>query len=450
MIRKKIGENFLILGLGRATSPIVKFLLARKNRVFAYDLLENKKQPFLCDRNFTFVPPDKIPELPEPLTIIISPGISEDSEIALLAKEKGRVISDVEFVYQILAERREIKVVAITGTNGKSTTTALLGAILKRIKKEVFVGGNIAPGKPAGAALFEKKDTFIFETSSFQLEKIKEFRPNIAILLNVKKDHLDRYGCWRKYIMAKANIFLNQKEGDIAVLNYDDPQTRRIAQKIKSNIFWFSLRQEVNGIYWKEGISYIKFFGEKEIKLFQDSDILLRGKFNLENILAASLVAYLLGVTKEEIIEGIKNFPGLPHRMEFVRKINGVSFVNNSMATNPSAFGYSLSAFFQPVILIAGGKNKGFSFSEYVKPIEKHVKFLVLIGEVKDKLFDLLPLSVRRKTYLAPSLKKAVEKAFAVAQKDDVILFSPGFSSFDMFKDFIDRGNSFKKIVRSL
>ncbi|MEO0100313.1 MAG: UDP-N-acetylmuramoyl-L-alanine--D-glutamate ligase [candidate division WOR-3 bacterium] len=441
---------FLVLGLGRATTPIVQFLLWQEKKVFAHDEVSEKGKPFLANKHFTFVPLEEIPKLPEPLITVISPGISEDSQLVLFAKKKGEVISDIEFVYQILRKRAGIKIVAITGTNGKSTTTALLGNILQKAKKRVFVGGNIAPGKPAGAALFTKKDIFIFEVSSFQLEKIKDFRPHGAVLLNIGEDHLDRYGNLEKYIAAKANIFLNQKEDDFAVLNYDDCRVRTIAKKIKAKIFWFSLRKKIQGIFWQNGIGYIKLPGEEEKEILRTTDVALKGKFNLANTLAVSLVAYLFGLGKKEIIKGIRSFPGLPHRLEFVRKVGSVQFINNSMATNPAAFAASLSVFPKPVILIAGGKNKGFSLTDYERPMKEFAKYIILIGEVQQALFNTLSPSLRQKTYLASSLKEAVKKALKIAQKNDIVLFSPGFASFDMFKDFVDRGNSFKRIVRSL
>jgi UDP-N-acetylmuramoylalanine--D-glutamate ligase len=440
-------RNFLILGLGRATTPIVKFLLKRGERVFGYDLIEEKKNQFSSSPNFTFISSEMISQLPRPIVAIVSPGIAENNPLVLSAQEIGEVVSDVEFIYQVVREERRPMIVAITGTNGKSTTTALLGSILKMAKRKVFFGGNLAPGKPAGCCLFGKDEILVFEVSSFQLEKIKEFRPRVAILLNIQKDHLDRYLSWEDYFGAKRNIFRNQTEDDIAILNYDDPGSRMMAKEIRSKIFWFSSkRKKFPGIYWQNGKGLISLSGKREMTLRLPQKEWL----NLENILAVSLAASLLGITEKEIINGIKNFSGLPHRMEFVRKVRGVSFVNNSMATNPSAFASSLNSFSRPVILIAGGKNKGFSLKEYLKPIEERSKFLILIGEVKEKLYQSLPSAVRKRTYLANSLREAVKEAFLRARRNDIVLFSPGFSSFDMFRDFIDRGNSFKKMVRSL
>ncbi len=441
-------NDFLILGLGRATRPIVKFLLKKGKRVFGYDEIRDKGEDFLNYPNFTLVTQEDLLNLPSHLVVIASPGISRTHPLLSLGKEKGEVISDIEFVYRMLKGKG--KIVGITGTNGKSTSCALLGKILTNAGMSAFWGGNIAPGKPAGSALFSPKEIFIFEVSSFQLERVKDFKPDIGILLNITKDHLDRYQSWQEYAETKMNLFRQQRKGDIAILNYDDFFLRKRGKDLESEIFWFSAKKKVLGTWFFQEKGYLTLQDQKEGFLFSLSDINLRGSFNRENVLAVSLAAYLLGVSEVKIREGIRSFKGLPHRLEFVRRISGVSFINNSMATNPMAFARSLSAFEHPVILIAGGVNKGLSLREYVEPMKRHSKFRIFIGKVKEELFNTLPPSLRRDTLLVSSLRSAVGVAREIAQKGDVVLFCPGFASFDMFRDFIHRGNFFKRVVREL
>ncbi len=372
--------------------------------------------------------------------------MAEESEAVLKGRKKGEVISDIEFVYRNIQGR----ICAITGTNGKSTATALLGKVLETGKRKVFWGGNIAPGKPAGFALTSHKEIFVFEVSSFQLEKIKDFKPNIAILLNITFDHRDRYKCLEDYIAAKANIFKNQGEDDVAILNYDDLFVRGLAKKIAARVFYFSLVKEVVGSYLRRGNIYIKLPGEMPERILSVKDIKIKGKFNWQNVMAVSLAARLLGLEPKEIRRGVKRFSGLPHRLEFVRRLRGVDYINNSMCTNPDAFAKTLASFEKPVVLIAGGKNKGFSLSEYVKPIEEHSRWTILIGEVREELFRELSKDWQKKTYCADSLRSAVFKAVEVAKRNDIVLFSPGFASFDMFRDFQERGREFKRIVCGL
>ncbi len=442
---------YLILGLGRATRAIVHFLLKRGGVVFGYDKDWEKGKEFIKKKNFTFISQEEISSLDKDLIIITSPGIAEDSEVSKLARKQGEIISDIEFVYQYLYSRQAPHpiIVAITGTNGKSTTTALLGSILRKAGKKVFWGGNIAPGKPAARALNEKKEIFVFEVSSFQLEKIKDFKPNLSILLNISPDHLDRYRNLEEYISAKANIFSNQTETDLAILNYDDPRVRVLKNKIRARVFYFSCKSEVFGAYLQNGVIYTKE-GKKGKRLLSLAEIKINHHLHIENTLAASLAATILGVKPREIKEGIKEFPGLPHRLEKVISLSGVDYINNSMATNPAALVNSLRRFKKPVILIAGGQNKGFPLKEYVKPIKERCKYTILIGDVRKRLYEEFSPDERKKVYCADSLREAVLKASEIAKRNDIVLFSPGFASFDMFKNFMARGEAFKRIVGSL
>jgi len=355
---------------------------------------------------------------------------------------------------------------AITGTNGKSTTTALLDFMMKKSGFNTILGGNIGNAVTEEISKIitrhEIRDTshdyIVVEVSSFQLESIKDFRPKVAAILNVTPDHLDRYHSLEEYAAAKARIYENQKDGDFLVVNRDDPETmqlinEKLRTKIeKPHIICFSREQEVEGLYSKGGMVYCNIPGLLRVPhkspLITTAEIKIKGVHNLENAMAASAMALLAGCPIEAVIASLKEFPGLEHRLEFVRELDGVAYFNDSKGTNVDAVMKSLESFSRPVILIAGGRDKAGDFSRLRDFVRENVKALVLIGEASEKIRAALGESTD--TEMAKDLQDAVKIARNRAAGGDVVLLSPACASFDMFADFEDRGKQFKRIVMEM
>ncbi len=353
---------------------------------------------------------------------------------------------------------------AVTGTNGKSTTTSLLDAILKRGGFSTLLGGNI--GNALSRALMEINarsmefpDFVVAEVSSFQLDTIQAFKPDGAAILNITPDHLDRYGSMSDYIDSKCRIFLNQDRSNFIVLNADDPMTGEIMkrtgiqlqQKERNHegprIYYFSRKKEITGAYYKEGVIYFSLPGLSSFTL-HPSAFRIHGVHNIENAMAASLMALLSGCESGAVAEALAEFPGLEHRLEFVRELDGIKFINDSKGTNVGAVVKSLESFDAPVVLIAGGRDKDGDFTALKPFIRDKVKALVLIGEARDKIKKAVGDSTE--IFMENSLGEAVSKAKELALPGDVVLLSPACASFDMFRDFEDRGKQFRELVEDL
>jgi UDP-N-acetylmuramoylalanine--D-glutamate ligase len=376
--------------------------------------------------------------------IVVSPGVPLNIPPLEKAKEEGKeIMSEIELTYRFC----EHPIIAITGTNGKSTTTSLLGEIFRIAGRKVFVGGNL--GNPMIEMFFapEPVEYVIAEISSFQLEAITRFRPSTSILLNITPDHLDRYGTYQEYIDAKARIFINQEKDDHAILNYDDPECVKLSEEIKAQTGFFSTRKHleigcsVDGDY----LSY-QWGGVKEEYAIED--ITLTGIHNYENIMAAIMAAKIYGLPTEAIRIALKQFKALEHRMELVKIVRGVKFYNDSKGTNVGAAARSLESFPSNIILIAGGKDKGGDYRILRKPAQGRLKSLILLGQAKEKIKEAL--GDMAPTYVVRDLDEAVVTAFKVSSPGDTVLFSPACSSFDMFRNFEERGEIFKNLVHHL
>ncbi|MEQ2130347.1 UDP-N-acetylmuramoyl-L-alanine--D-glutamate ligase [Caldanaerobacter subterraneus KAk] len=377
--------------------------------------------------------------------VVLSPGISLESEIVKKAKDMGlEILGEVELAYRL----SKAPIYAITGTNGKTTTTSLLGEMFKNAGRKVYVAGNI--GYPLVYAALEAgpNDHIVAEISSFQLETVKEFRPKISCIINITPDHLDRHKTFENYANIKGRIFENQREEEYVVLNYDDPVTWGLKERAKAKVFPFSRKKVLeNGAYVKEGFLYLQ--NKKVIKV---EDIYIPGEHNLENALAASSVAYLSGIEVDAIETTLRTFKGVEHRIEFVAEIEGIKFYNDSKGTNPDASIKAIQALKTPIVLIAGGYDKGSEFDEFVKTFDKKVRKLILIGQTAQKIKKTaLKYSYPEEDiFLVDSLEEAVRKAYEVAEKGDSVLLSPACASWDMFKNFEERGKAFKKAVMDL
>ena len=377
--------------------------------------------------------------------IVLSPGVPPTIEPLKKAKDRGvRIICELELASRFV----DAPIIGVTGTNGKSTTTILIGEILKKGGKDVFVGGNL--GTPLCEAVFQKKrrDFVVSEVSSFQLEAIEEFRPHVGLLLNITPDHLDRYTSMKEYIEAKKRLFENQTKEDFAILNADDPYIAAMAARIRSKVFFFSRRRILSeGIYTKRDLIFSRVF-DKEVEICHVDDLGIKGVHNLENALASIGVAAICEIDTHDICQVLKDFQGLEHRLELVEVINGVKYVNDSKGTNVGAVIKSLEGFSDPIILIAGGLDKGSYFTPLAGLVKKKVKTLILLGKARDKIYKAL--GDLTETVFAESMEEAVNKAYGIAKEGDVVLLSPACASFDMFKDYEDRGRVFKEAVRRL
>ena len=377
--------------------------------------------------------------------IVVSPGISlERSPFASLRDRKVELIGELELAWLNLKG----KVIAITGTKGKSTTASLLREALSEEGFPVRLGGNI--GEPLISLVNGSNEEFYFvvEVSSFQLETVRDFHPFIAALLNFSPDHLDRYSDMKAYREAKVRIFENQKEGDCSVVNFDDPEAVEMACMSKGRLYFFSGKGELprgrEGAFLKGGEFIIRMGGE-ESKLIGSRALKLRGTHNMENVLAACVMAGLVGVSPPSMIKAFSGFKGLEHAFELVGETGGIRFINDSKATNVMAALRGLESVEGPVVLIMGGKSKGGDFMMLKEEVERKVKHIVLIGEASSLIEERL--SGVRPCRFCDTLQEAIRTAYRLAGEGDTVLFSPACASFDMFRNYQDRGNAFKDEV---
>ena len=373
--------------------------------------------------------------------LIPSPGVPQENPLLQAAARRGiEILSEIELGYRFM----RTPLIAITGTNGKSTTTSLIGAMLKAAGANAFVGGNI------GAALigFAGKDWDwgVVEVSSFQLEWVKDFRPRIAILLNLSEDHLDRYASFADYGAAKERIFAAQEPNDVAILNRDDPLVWRMRERIRSRIVSFGWSSVEQGVYAANDEIVWRGTGAEE--RFPLARVKIQGVHNVENLMAAIAAAKAAGVAQAAVQDAIENFAGLEHRLEFVREKNGVRYYNDSKGTNVGAVIKSLASFSAPMILLAGGVDKGGDYAPLADEIRRTVKKLILFGAAKEKI--RAALGHLTETVVVESLDDAVREAAASARQGDVVLLSPACSSFDMFRDYTERGKKFRSLVQEL
>lgn len=375
--------------------------------------------------------------------IVVSPGVPMDHPLLAMAKSAGReIVSEIELASRFITA----PLVAITGTNGKTTTTTLCGEIFRANGFETYVGGNI--GDPL-IELAESKiqaERVVVEISSFQMEWINSFRPKVAALLNLSEDHLDRYPAYQDYINAKLRIFENQTAADFAVLNMDDPLVWRSSQSLKARIFPFSRKYELDeGLFCTgEEIIYRHDGGEAR---FPTAGFRLKGVHNLENIMAALAASLLLGCSPAESFACVRDFGALHHRMEFVREVSGVSYYEDSKATNVGSVVKALESF-ENITLIAGGKDKGGSYAPLAPLVQERVRHLILIGEAAERM--AAELGSLAETRRAASMEDAVRLAAEMTDAGGTVLMSPACSSFDMFRDYEERAQRFIAAVMGL
>lgn len=378
--------------------------------------------------------------------IITSPGVPSKAKVLMGAEKKGiKVYSELEFASWFCKG----KIIGITGTNGKTTTTSLVDFIINESGLKSHVAGNIGHAF-SEIVLDIKEDEFVsLEISSFQLDHIEKFSPFISVLLNITPDHLDRYdNDFSKYAASKAKIFVNQSGTDFFISNFDDQGIKDFAVTDKVKNLPFSVKERVNFGAFVEGSSIFFAKGELAQEICGVEDLSLRGEHNLANSLAAINVAKILRISNSQIAEALRKFAGVEHRLEFVRELNGVQFINDSKATNVDSVWYALRSFNTPLFLILGGKDKGNDYNQILAPVNENVKKILAIGSSADKIVEFFNAHVP--VQKCDSLEDAVNNAWSEAVVGDTILLSPACASFDMFNDYEHRGKTFKEIVDKL
>jgi len=373
--------------------------------------------------------------------VVPSPGVPMDNLLLRAAvARKIAVLSEIELAYRHFTA----PLVAITGTNGKSTTTTLIGKMLEADGKKVFLGGNL--GAPFIGAVGASWDWGVVEISSFQLEWVEQFRPRIALLLNVTEDHLDRYASFADYCRAKERIFAAQLNTDVAILNRDDPLVWSMRARLHAQPVSFGFGEVAQGLF--ATASEVVWRDSAVEERFPLAKAKIQGVHNVENIMAAIAAAKCAGVSRRAIEQTLEDFPGLEHRLEFVREKDGVRYYNDSKGTNVGAVVKSLASFSGPVILLAGGVDKGGDYGPLAELVKKQVRRLVLFGAAKQTINSALGQLTR--TVLVEDLAAAVREASSHAQPGDVVLLSPACSSFDQFRNYAERGKQFKNLVQGL
>lgn len=377
---------------------------------------------------------------------VLSPGVPTDLPFVIkLQDKKIPVWGEIELAY-VCGKGR---LAAITGTNGKTTTTALTGAIMREYYDSVFVVGNI--GLPYTEYALEMKDSSVTvaEVSSFQLETIHSFRPEVSAILNITPDHLNRHHTMQCYIDTKARIAENQTKDQICVLNYEDSELKKLADKIPADIFWFSSARPLERGIWLDGEDII-YKDTEEIKICTIHDMQLLGVHNYENVMAAVAITMHMGVPVECIRKAIAEFKAVEHRIEFVREVHGVRYYNDSKGTNPDAAIKAVQAMVTPTVVIGGGYDKQSSYEEWINSFGDTVKCLVLLGATADKIEATARKAGFTNIIRVASLEEAVKVSAAQAQSGEAVLLSPACASWDMFKSYEQRGTLFKEYVNQL
>lgn len=377
--------------------------------------------------------------------VVISPGVPHHMALLRAARENGaQVIGELEFASRLI----DTPVIAVTGTNGKTTVTTALGRMLEDAGFNVFVGGNIGTPLIAYAKSGKKAHYAVVEVSSFQLDTIETFCPMVSIVLNISPDHLDRYPSYEDYVLSKLRIFMNQKPGQYAILNDDDSRLASVRLPSGPTILRYGVDQKEDRHAYFDGEKIIVHLNNANPVSYSLESYRLQGKHNLENLLAVVLGAQALGISPHEIQESIGRLRGLPNRLEHVADLAGVSFYNDSKATNVDAAVRAVSSLDQSIILIAGGRHKGANYTPLVRACETHVKKAIFLGEARKLLSEsfggIIPFSV------ASDMEEAVALAFNDAESGDAVLLAPACSSFDMFSDYGHRGRVFKAAVKRL
>nr|WP_122011851.1 UDP-N-acetylmuramoyl-L-alanine--D-glutamate ligase [Maliibacterium massiliense] len=447
------GKKVLVCGMARSGVALARVLLEEGARVRAYDMRPKDQMQSAADALKGWdvdwqLGSDPMTLVSDVDAVFISPGVPIDSPFLERARAQGvPVIGEVELAYRL----GHAPIAAVTGTNGKTTTTALLGEILAHTGKKTFVVGNIGTPFISVARDTRPEDCVVAEISSFQMESADTFHPRAAAILNITEDHLNRHGTMDVYIACKARIFECMQGDDVLVLNADDPILCKLAEQARCEVRWFSRKRPVdNGACLLDGNIVLAHGGKKRV-LCSAADVYIPGPHNLENAMAASLLAEAMGAQDDVIVQGLRTFKGVEHRLEPAGEVQGVRFVNDSKGTNVDATIKAVEAMTGPTILLLGGYDKGSGFAELYRAFTPHIRAVVALGATRQRVYDDgRAAGFDAITLCDGSFEDAVRMAYHMAQPGDTVLLSPASASFDMFSDYEARGRAFKEIVRRL
>ncbi len=385
--------------------------------------------------------------LQEAEVIVLSPGVPANLPELAAAREQGKsVVSEVELGFWFCRGR----IAGLTGTNGKTTTVHLLTRMIEEAGLKAYLAGNVGLPFTAVAETMAPRDLAVLELSSFQLETIVDFRAEVAAILNITPDHLDRYPHMQAYVEAKAAIMRNQRDRDVVVLNADDKYTPLLAAQAPARVLQFSRQQilATEGVWVQDGVIRHRLFGGQARELLPADQVLLPGPHNLENALAATAMGLSLDLPEAAVAAALRTFPGVAHRLEFVGEVGGVRFINDSKGTNVDAVSKALQSYSQPIVLILGGRDKQGDFTLLQPLLRAHARAVVVLGEAAEKITRQIQNTVA--VHPAQDLRAAVRTAAGLARPGDVVLLSPGCASFDQFRNFEERGDTFREEIRRL
>lgn len=446
-------KKILVVGMGKSGIAATQALLKLGSVVSVYDQKEEDKLDtqliqFLRNKNVTCYF-GKEPKNTEDLNmVVISPGVPLNTGFVKRAKDAGaEVIGELEIAFRV----GKGKYAAITGTNGKTTTTTLVGQIFKNSGRKTYVVGNVGVAVISKALCTSQEDWLVTETSSFQLETTRYFKPEISVLLNITPDHMDRHKTMENYANAKAMIFKNQDESQYFIVNYDDAESRKLIKHCKAKVIPFSRKSALDlGCFVLDGDIVIRNEEGQYIDICKADELRIPGAHNLENALAAAATSYFSGISPEVISKTLREFEGVEHRLEFVGEVDGIRFVNDSKGTNPDASIKAIEAIKGNIVLIAGGYDKGSDYEEFVKAFNGKVKHLILLGKTAPKIKETAERLGFTNITMVKTMDECIKTGYEKATAGDTVLLSPACASWDMYTCFEQRGDHFKNCVRDL
>lgn len=445
------GKRVLVVGAGKSGTAVARFLIGKGSRAVLTDTREEDKFGGQLDelgKAGVGLALGGYPPVKDNFDLLVmSPGVPLEIPPVLEAREAGiPVTGELELACQFA----RASIVAITGTNGKTTTTSLVGEIFKDAGYNVLVAGNIGLPLVDQVEFYGPDDVIVAEVSSFQLETVNHFRPRVGVILNLTPDHLDRHGDMAGYAAAKSRISMNQEKGDFLVLNYDDEITREMTGQGKGDVIFFSRRNILEeGVFVHRNVITVRRNGVEK-PVLDVGKLRIPGAHNLENALAATAVCRVMGIQEKVIAGTLSRFAGVAHRLEFVAEVDGIRYVNDSKGTNPDASIKAVESFPGPLVLIAGGKNKGSDFGEFARRAYPKARAMVVVGQCAEEMARAAADAGIKNILRAGTFRDAVLLARSAARGGDVVLLSPACASWDMFNNFEERGDLFKQIVREL
>ncbi len=446
-------KKVLVFGAGKSGISAVRLLQKQSADVILYDsntnLTKNDFQDkFEIDQNFTLVTGDLEQKVIDAVDLlVISPGVALDHPDVLRITAKGiPVWGEIELAYRFAKG----KIIGITGTNGKTTTTTLVGEIMNTHFDEVYVVGNI--GNPYTEVAMETTDkaVSVIELSSFQLETIEEFKPDVSAILNITPDHLNRHHTMENYIAAKVNVAKNQTMQEVCILNYEDDILRETGKRLGTRVLYYSSKVKLeDGLYLEGDDIWYSVAGKRQL-VCNINELKILGKHNYENVMAAVGMAVSMGVPMDKIHTALIHFRAVEHRIEYVETINGVTYYNDSKGTNPDASIKAVQAMRTPTIVIGGGYDKKVPFDEWIESFDGKVRYLILLGQTREQIAETAKQHGFRDIIMVEDLKEAVKVAAEKAEPGDAVLLSPACASWGMFDNYEQRGRLFKEYVREL